>query len=145
MNIALGSDHAGRHLRLRVAQHLGAKGIHVNDLGVDSDEPVDYPIFARKVCKSLQKKEAEFGVLVCGSGQGMAISANKQQGIRAALCMSENQAKLAREHNAANVLCLGERILEPDLALKIVDMFLASEFVGGRHAKRVALIENEES
>tara|TARA_B100000959_G_C14774507_1_gene538904 strand:- start:214 stop:567 length:354 start_codon:yes stop_codon:yes gene_type:complete len=117
----------------------------VNDLGVDSDEPVDYPIFARKVCKSLQKKEAEFGVLVCGSGQGMAISANKQQGIRAALCMSENQAKLAREHNAANVLCLGERILEPDLALKIVDMFLASEFVGGRHAKRVALIENEES
>jgi ribose 5-phosphate isomerase B len=145
VNIALGSDHAGRHLRLRVAQHLGTKGISINDLGVDSEESVHYPIFARKVCRALQKKESDLGILVCGSGQGMAMSANKQKGIRAALCMNENQAKLSREHNAANVLCLGERILEPDLALKVVDAFLESEFVGGRHTKRVELIESEES
>ena len=142
MNIALGSDHAGRHLRLTVVQHLKSKGIVVQDLGVDSDESVDYPVYARKVCKALQNDEVHLGVLVCGSGQGMAMSANKQKGIRAALCTSEELAKLAKEHNNANILCLGERIMGQELALRIVDTFLDSEFLGGRHAKRLELIED---
>jgi ribose 5-phosphate isomerase B len=142
VNIALGSDHAGHQLRLVVADHLKSKGIVVQDLGVDSDESVDYPVYARKVCKALQDGQVSLGVLVCGSGQGMAISANKHKGIRAALCTSEELAKLAKEHNDANILCLGERIVEQEMALRIVDTFLESEFLGGRHAKRVKLIES---
>lgn len=142
MNIALGSDHAGRQLRLLVADHLKSKGIVVQDLGVDSDESVDYPVYARKVCKALQGGQVSLGVLVCGSGQGMAMSANKQKGIRAALCTNVELAKLAKEHNDANILCLGERIVDQEMALRIVDAFLESEFLGGRHAQRVELIES---
>ncbi len=142
MNIALGSDHAGRSLRMRLVAHLENKGFQVLDLGVESDDSVDYPVYARKVCKAIQEQQAELGVLVCGSGQGMAISANKEKGIRAALCTSQELAQLAKEHNDANVLCLGERIIGADLALSILDKFLESKFLGGRHAKRVELIES---
>ena len=123
MNIALASDHAGRSLRMRLVGHLEDKGFQVLDLGVESEDSVDYPIYARKVCKAIQGQQAELGVLVCGSGQGMAIRANKEKGIRAALCTSQELAKLAKEHNDANILCLGERMISADLALSILDMF----------------------
>ena len=147
MKIALGSDHAGFLLKQAVADHLKTLGHEVMDLGTQSEEPVDYPPFCAGVGRAVAKKEADLGIVFGGTGQGEAISANKVHGVRAAVCVSEFMARLAREHNDANVLSLGGRVLGEPLALAIVDAFLAASFQGGRHERRIgqiAAIEEEE-
>lgn len=140
MKIALGADHAGYELKERIKQHLREQQIEIQDQGTASTESVDYPDFARKVAQSVAQSRADFGVLVCGSGIGMAISANKVPGIRAANVASEYEAQMSREHNNANVLALGARILQPDQAFRIVDKWLATGFAGGRHERRIEKI-----
>ncbi|HMF17846.1 MAG TPA: ribose 5-phosphate isomerase B [Gemmataceae bacterium] len=147
MKIALGADHAGYELKDRIKQYLQQKGIDVRDEGTSSPESVDYPDYARAVAHQVSEKQADLGILVCGSGIGMAIAANKVHGVRAANVSSEYEAEMSRQHNDANVLALGARILKPDEALHIVDKWLAAQFAGGRHERRVekiTAIEKEE-
>ncbi len=147
MKIALGADHAGYELKEQIKQHLAQQGIELRDEGTFSPESVDYPDFARAVAHDVSQRRADLGILVCGSGIGMAIAANKVDGIRAANVTSEYEAQMSREHNNANVLALGARILNPEEALRIVDVWLAVQFAGGRHERRVekiAIIEKEE-
>lgn len=147
MKIALGSDHAGFELKEKIKQKLASRGIDVADQGTNSTESVDYPDYARKVAEAVARGQAEKGILVCGSGIGMAITANKVPGIRAANVTTEAEAELSRQHNDANVLALGQRLIDPDEALNIVAKFLATPFSGGRHQQRVekiAQIEREE-
>ena len=147
MRIALGSDHAGYELKTVVAKHLAEQGHEVVDFGTDSDESVDYPAFCAAVARSTVSGDAVFGIVLGGSGQGEQIAANKVHGARAALCSNEFMARLAREHNDANVLSLGGRVLGDELALAVVDTFLTTGFEGGRHARRlgqIADIEREE-
>jgi ribose 5-phosphate isomerase B len=140
VRIALGADHAGYPLKLAVAKHLANHGHEVLDLGTDSEESVDYPPYCAGVGRAVVSGEADFGIVLGGSGQGEAIAANKVRGVRAALCQNEYTARLAREHNNANVLALGARILAPIFALAIVDVFLSASFQGGRHQRRLAQI-----
>src|SRR4051812_40439208 len=147
MKIALGADHAGFDLKQRIKAHLEQQGLTVNDEGTASTESVDYPDFARKVGEAVASKQADLGVLVCGSGIGMAIAANKVPGVRAANVSTEYEAEKSREHNDANVVAIGSRILDEQKAFTIVDTFLKTAFAGGRHQKRVdkiAAIEREE-
>ncbi len=147
MKIALGADHAGFELKEKIKQHLQQRQLEIQDEGTASTESVDYPDFARKVGHDVSERRADLGILVCGSGIGMAISANKVPGVRAANVSSEYEAQMSREHNNANVLALGSRILKDEDAFKIVDKWLATEFAGGRHERRVekiAAIEREE-
>ena len=147
MKIAVGADHAGYELKDKIKQHLQQQGMEVRDEGTSSPESVDYPDYARAVAHDVSGQRADLGILVCGSGIGMAIAANKVDGIRAANVTSEVEAQLSREHNNANVLTLGARILQPDEAMHIVDAWLAAQFAGGRHERRVekiAAIEKEE-
>jgi ribose 5-phosphate isomerase B len=147
MKIALGADHAGYQLKDQIKQHLAQQGIELCDEGTSSPDSVDYPDFARGVAHDVAEHRANFGILVCGSGIGMAIAANKVDGIRAANVSSEYEAQMSREHNNANVLALGARILKPEDALRIVDKWLATPFAGGRHERRVekiAALEKEE-
>jgi len=137
MKIAIGADHAGFELKNKLKQHLEAHGFKVEDSGTNSAESVDYPDFAKSVGEEVARKQADFGLLVCGSGIGMAIAANKVHGVRAANVTSEYEAQMMREHNDANVLALGARILDEATACKILDKFLATQFAGGRHQKRV--------
>lgn len=146
MKIALGADHAGFPLKEKIKEFLLSKGYEVIDMGTHSTESVHYPDFAKKVALAVQRGEADRGILVCGTGIGMSITANKFKGIRAALCTNEYMARMSRRHNDANVLCLGERVLGVELALSIVEAWLEEEFEGGRHEVRVKLIldmENE--
>lgn len=143
--IAIGSDHGGFQLKSEIIRHLGDKGIVFKDIGTyKSNESVDYPDFAAEVAKAVVSGNAEKGIIVCGTGIGVSIAANKVEGIRCALCTDEYMAKMAREHNDANVLALGERVLGAGLALNIVDAFLTSEFAGGRHTGRVNKIHEIE-
>jgi ribose 5-phosphate isomerase B len=147
MRIALGCDHAGFRMKLLVQQHLVDGGHDVIDHGTDSEESVDYPHFCAAAARSAVSGEADLAIVLGGSGQGEQIAANKVHGARAALCHDETTARLAREHNDANVLSLGGRLLGETLALKIVDVFLATPFEGGRHQARLdqlAAIETEE-
>jgi len=147
MKIALGADHAGFELKERIRQHLLKQGVEVKDQGTNSGESVDYPDFARLVGEEVARKNADWGILVCGSGIGMAMAANKVPGIRAAQATSELEAQLSREHNDANVLTVGARLSDEATALKIVDRWLQTPFAGGRHARRVekiAALEREE-
>lgn len=147
MKIALGADHAGYELKDQIKQHLQKQGIDVSDEGTLSPESVDYPDYARAVAHDVSQQRADLGILVCGSGIGMAIAANKVHGIRAAKVDTEYEAQMSREHNDANVLTLGARILKPDEAMRIVDKWLTTQFAGGRHERRVekiAAIEKEE-
>ena len=137
MKLALGSDHAGYELKEKLKSWLKLQGIDVQDEGTRSTDSVDYPDYARKVAESVARHDADLGILVCGTGIGMAISANKVPGIRAANVHSEFEAQMAREHNDANVLTLGARILQQDQAEKIVDTWLKSTFAAGRHQARV--------
>ena len=137
MKIAIGADHAGFELKQKIKDWLARQGIEVQDEGTFSTESVDYPDYARKVGEDVAGKRAELGILVCGSGIGMAISANKVPGVRAANVSSEYEAQMSREHNDANVLTVGARILNEDQALKIVDKWLHTSFAGGRHQRRV--------
>jgi ribose 5-phosphate isomerase B len=148
MRIAVASDHAGFRLKQLVADHLRAAGHEIEDLGTDSESPVDYPPFCAAAARSVVRGAADMGVVVGGSGQGEAIAANKVRGARAALCHDETTARLAREHNDANLLSLGQRVVGADLALAIVDAFFATAFEGGRHVARLAeitAIEDEEA
>jgi ribose 5-phosphate isomerase B len=137
MKIALGADHAGFELKEKIKQHLVSSGIQVDDEGTNSGESVDYPDFARRVGESVVQKRADLGILVCGTGIGMSMSANKVAGIRAANVSSEFEAEMAREHNDANVLALGARVIDEPMAVKIVDKWLQTAFAGGRHQRRV--------
>ena len=137
MKIVIGSDHGGIHLKEVLKQHLADRGIEVHDAGTYTEESCDYPDIAVKVCREITEGKAGRGVLVCGTGIGMSMAANKVKGIRAALCGDVFSATMSREHNDANVLCLGERVLGPGLAVSILDAWLDTEFAGGRHGRRV--------
>ena len=143
MKIYLGSDHAGFNLKQDLIKYLKAKNHEVIDYGTDSLASVDYPDFAKKVCQKVQKEEA-FGILICYTGIGMSIAANKYQGIRAALVNFVEDAKLTREHNNANVLCLSAKNTSLEDAFKIVDAFLSATFLGERHLRRVNKIKEIE-
>ena len=148
MRLVLGSDHAGYVLKAAVARHLEDAGHVVTDIGTYSQEPVDYPPICADVARRVVQGEAEAGVVIGGSGQGEAIAANKVHGARAALCHDEYTARLARQHNDANVLSLGARLVATELALDILDVFVGTEFEGGRHVARIdelAAIEAEEA
>ena len=144
MRIALGADHAGYSLKGIVAGHLTASGHEVIDHGTDSEESVDYPSFCAAAARSVSSGDADLAVVFGGSGQGEQIAANKVTGARAALCYNELTARLARQHNDANVLALGARILGTELALSVLDAFLGAEFEGGRHARRVQQLSDIE-
>jgi ribose 5-phosphate isomerase B len=131
------SDHAGLNLRAVAVKAARDRGVEVEDLGPLTADSVDYPDFAVRVGEAVAAGRARFGLLVCGTGIGMSIAANKVPGVRAALCRSEYEARMARAHNDANVLCLGERVTGPGLGIAIVEAFLATPFEGGRHARRV--------
>jgi ribose 5-phosphate isomerase B len=137
MKIALGSDHAGFELKEKIKQHLQQQGVQVDDRGTDGLASVDYPDFAAAVGKAVVKGEDQLGVLVCGSGIGMSIAANKVQGVRAAHVGTEYDAQMAREHNDANVVAIGARTMDEPKAFAIVDTFLKTAFAGGRHQQRV--------
>jgi len=143
--LALGSDHAGFSLKERIRDHLDRQGIKYKDLGTNSEESTDYPDFARAVADHVANNQSRFGILVCGSGVGMSIAANKVPGIRAAVVTNEQMAKLAREHNDANVLCLGQKFVTADAATHIVDAFLNANFEGGRHERRVNKFEDSQT
>lgn len=144
MRIALGADHAGFSLKGIVTGHLAAAGHEVIDHGTDSEESVDYPSFCAAAARSVASGDADLAVVFGGSGQGEQIAANKVVGARAALCYNELTARLARQHNDANVLALGARILGTELALSVLDAFLGAEFEGGRHARRVQQLSDIE-
>ena len=141
MKISLGSDHAGFKLKERVKALLGQLGHEVKDLGTFTVEPpVDYPLFIRPAAEAVARGECERGIVFGGSGNGEAMVANKVHGVRCALCWNLESAQLSRKHNDANVLSLGERLIEENLALEIVRVWLTTEFEGGRHAPRVAML-----
>jgi ribose 5-phosphate isomerase B len=135
--VILGSDHAGLHLRAEAAKVAQEQGFEVEDLGPFSGDSVDYPDYARQVAEAVAAGRARLGILVCGTGIGMSIAANKVKGVRAAHCGTELEARMARAHNDANVLCIGERIVGPGLGGAIVAAFLRAGFDGGRHQRRV--------
>lgn len=138
--ITIGSDHAGYELKLKVIAHLKERGIETIDVGTHSTDSCDYPDFAHAVCKNVQDGITELGILVCGTGIGMSMAANKHKGIRAAACSDTFSARLTRMHNDANVLCFGERVVGMGLACDLVDEFIDAEFEGGKHARRVDMI-----
>ena len=141
-SVIVGSDHAGFNLKESIKKQLAALNIPVCDMGTHSTESCDYPCIAKKVCAAVLEQPGSCGILVCGTGIGMSITANRIRGIRAALCASEFQARATRQHNNANVLCLGERVTGPSVALAMVEQFLGTDFEGGRHQRRIDLIEN---
>ncbi|MDO4535299.1 MAG: ribose 5-phosphate isomerase B [Clostridium perfringens] len=137
MKIAVGCDHGGFNLKTEIIKHLKSKNIELNDFGTYTVDSCDYPDIAGKVAKEVAKGEFDFGILVCGTGIGISIAANKVPGIRAALCHDTFSAHATREHNNANILTLGERVVGVGLALDIVDTFLNSKFQGERHQRRI--------
>jgi ribose 5-phosphate isomerase B len=145
MRIALGADHAGYGLKVEITKHLAEEGHDVLDFGTDSEEPVDYPPVCAEVGRAVASGRADLGVVMGGSGQGEQIAANKVRGVRAALCLDEFTARLARRHNDANVLAMGGRILAPPLAIAVLEAFLGTGFEGGRHARRIAEISDIET
>lgn len=138
--IVIGCDHAGYALKGKVIDHLHELGYDVIDVGTDSTDSCDYPIFAHRLCTKIQNGEAPLGILICGTGVGMSLVANKHKGIRAACCSDTFSARLTRVHNDSNVLCFGERVVGLGLALDLVDNFLSAEYEGGKHARRVGMI-----
>lgn len=137
MKVALGSDHGGFFLKKDIVKHLEDKGVEVMDFGTYTEASCDYPDFGEKVGEEVAAKNYDFGILICGTGIGISISANKVPGIRAALCSDTFSAHACREHNDANILALGARVVGPGLALDIVDSFLDAKFQAGRHKRRV--------
>lgn len=138
--LAIGCDHGGFELKTHIIKHLKEQGIEVYDFGTYSEESCDYPDIAEKVAKAVAAGEYERGILICGTGIGISIAANKVKGIRAALCADVYSAKMTRLHNDANILCLGGRVTGRELAFMICDTFLSQEFEGGRHSNRIAKI-----
>ncbi len=142
--IAIASDHGGFELKKEIMKHLEAKGYALKDFGTYTTDSCDYPIYGEAAARAVASGECEKGIVICGTGIGISISANKVKGIRAALCADCYSAEYTRLHNDANILALGARTTGSGLALKIVDTFLSTEFEGGRHARRVALISEIE-
>ncbi|MEP7077394.1 MAG: ribose 5-phosphate isomerase B [Chthoniobacterales bacterium] len=141
MKIALGTDHAGFQLKEKVKELLGSLGHEVKDFGTFSEEPVDYPLFVRPAAEAVARGECDRAIVFGGSGNGEAMAANKVRGIRCALCWNEEVARLSRQHNDANVLSLGQRVIPQEIALAVVRIWLTTNFEGGRHAKRIAELE----
>ncbi len=142
MEVALGCDHGGYALKTPIRQYLASKGISCRDVGTDSEDSVDYPVYGMKVAQLVSSGECQRGILICGSGIGMSIVANRLPGVRAALCHDIYTARLSRQHNDANVLVLGARVIGPGLALEIVKTWFETEFEGGgRHKRRIDLID----
>jgi ribose 5-phosphate isomerase B len=141
MKISLGTDHAGFHYKEKVKELLGQLGHEVTDFGTWSEEPVDYPRFIRPAAEAVAKGECERGIVFGGSGNGEAMAANKVRGVRCALCWNEETARLSRQHNDANVLSIGERVISEETALALVRVWLTTDFEGGRHAQRIAQLE----
>ncbi len=140
MKIAIGNDHAGTEYKFEIVKHLQKKGYTVQNFGTDSNESVDYPDLIHPVANEVEKGEADFGIIICGSGNGAQITANKHQGIRAALCWNNELVSLARQHNNANILSIPARFVSIHQALGFVDIFLNTKFEGGRHQNRVQKI-----
>lgn len=145
MKIAIGCDHAGPQLKADVLARLDEKGIEYVDLGVQEGEKCDYPEKAKEVCEYVTSGKCDLAILICGTGIGMSMSANKIKGIRAACCSDTYSAKFTRLHNNANVLCFGARVVGPGLAVELVDAFLETKFEGGRHQRRIDLITELEN
>ena len=141
LKIAVASDHGGFALKEKVKEHLVKRGFEVDDLGTHSEESVDYPVYGKACGEAVASGKADLGVVVCGTGIGISIAANKVKGIRCGLCTSVEMAHLTKQHNNANILALGGRTTEPELALKIVDEWLDTEFEGGRHQRRVDMLD----
>lgn len=140
MKIALGCDHGGFVLKKEIVHLLEQSGHTIIDLGCHSEESVDYPDYADKVCQAIKDERCVRGILICGTGIGMSMAANRHRHIRAALCHEAVTAKLSREHNDANVLCLGARVLGVSIALDVVRVWLTTEFAGGRHLRRISMM-----
>lgn len=145
MKIAIGCDHGGLEHKNAIVEHLKSRSFEVNDFGIYEQKSVDYPEIAFKVAKSITNGENELGILVCGTGIGMSLAANKVKGIRAAACSEHFSAKYTRLHNNSNILCLGGRVVGIGTALELVDLFVDTEFEGGRHQRRVDLITDIEN
>ncbi len=141
MIIAIASDHGGFALKNTVREHLKERGVKVVDLGTDSETSVDYPVYGKACGEAVAGGRADRGVVCCGSGIGISIAANKVKGVRCALCTSVEMARLSRQHNNANMIALGGRLTEPELALQIVDTWLDTEFEGGRHQRRTDMLD----
>src|SRR5438105_14597080 len=141
MKIAIGSDHAGFRYKETIKAYLLARGHVVKDFGTFSEEPVDYPVFIRPVAEAVARGEFERGIVLGGSGNGEAMAANRVKGVRCALCWNEESARLARAHNDANLLSLGERMIDSNTALTIVRVWLDTPFEGGRHQKRIEMLD----
>ena len=142
--IIIGCDHGGLELKNEIICHLNKRGIEVTDVGTYTADSCNYPDYARALCKRIQSGEFERGILVCGTGIGMSMAANKHNGIRAACCSDTFSARMTRMHNDANVLCLGGRVVGAGLACDMVDLFVDTEFEGGRHTARVQMIADVE-
>ena len=142
IKIALGADHAGYAYKAKFIEYLSQNGYECVNVGTDTADSVDYPVYAEKVCSLVSGGECKFGVLICGTGIGMSMAANKHHGIRAALCGDVESAHLTRLHNDANVLCLGARIISYDDALNILNAFLSTSFMGEHHTRRVKMLDD---
>lgn len=142
--IGIGCDHGGFELKEHIVKYLTEKGLEVKDYGVYSEDSVDYPDCAKPVCEAVQNGEIEKGILICGTGIGISISANKYKGIRAALCSDVYSAKMSKQHNNAQIICLGGRVTGRELAFMIVDTWINEKFEGGRHENRIKKIHEAE-
>ena len=140
MKLAIGNDHAAVDLKFEIMKHLEERGAEVVNVGTDTPERFNYPVAGYKVAKLVAEGKVDGGVLICGTGIGISLAANKVKGIRAAVCSEPYSARLSKQHNNANIICFGARVVGPDLAKMIVDEWMDAEFQGGRHAERVAMI-----
>jgi len=141
MNISIGNDHAGTDYKFKIIEFLNSKNIKVTNYGTDSDSSVDYPDFVHPVAKDVESKKSVYGILICGSANGVAITANKYSNIRAGICWSNEIVSLIRQHNNANILCIPARFTEIEDVLEMVETFLNTEFEGGRHQNRINKIQ----
>ena len=141
MSIGVACDHAGYELKTKVIKHLESKGCVVHDFGTDSAESVDYPDYAHKLASAVESGSCQFGIAICGSGNGVNITVNHHRKVRGALCWTPEIAALARQHNDANIISLPARFIEPSIALQMIDVFLSTDFEGGRHQRRVEKID----
>lgn len=146
MKIAIAADHGGYELKEKIKEHLESiyandKDVEILDIGTDSDASVDYPMYGKKCAEKVASGQAQKGIVICGTGIGISIAANKVKGIRCALCTNEKMAEMSRKHNDANMLALGGRITDKDTALRIVDVWLKTNFEGGRHKRRVDMLD----
>ena len=144
MKIAIGNDHAGVEVKRNIEKHLSKKGYTVINKGYDGEESVDYPDFIHPVSQEVKEKKAQIGIIICGSGNGAAMTANKHKGIRAAICWNAEIAELARQHNNANIRSIPSRFLSEEKIIKIVDVFIKTGFEGGRHKRRIEKIDSND-